>query len=112
MPATPLVIIEETNPIDLRIQIPSTELEKVKTGSAIHVRFPATGQTLDARLTRVVAAMDPRSRTFSAVAELPNPDHSLRSGLYAEVTLSRTATVAAETVTTASKKRPLRSKKD
>jgi RND family efflux transporter MFP subunit len=96
MPATPLVIIEEVDPLDLRIQIPSTDLTKVKAGDVIHARFPATGQTLDARLTRVVDALDPHTRTFSAIAELPNPNHELRSGLYAEVTLSggNTATVA------------------
>jgi len=87
MPATPLVIIEEVDPLDLRIQIPSTNLDKVKAGDAIRVRFPATNQTLETRLTRVVAAMDPRTRTFSAIAEMPNKDHALRSGLYAEVTL-------------------------
>jgi RND family efflux transporter MFP subunit len=88
MPATPLVIIEEIDPLDLRVQIPSTEIDQVKTGDLIHARFPATGQTLDARLTRVVAALDPRTRTFAAIAELPNKDHTLRSGLYAEVTLT------------------------
>jgi len=87
MPATPLVIIEEVDPLDLRIQIPSTDVTEVKAGDPIHVRFPATGQILDARLTRVVSALDPRTRTFSAIAELPNPDRALRSGLYAEVTL-------------------------
>jgi multidrug efflux pump subunit AcrA (membrane-fusion protein) len=88
MPATPLVIVEEVDPLDLRIQIPSTDLNKAKAGDVVKVRFPATGQTLDARLTRVVAAMDPRTRTFSAIAELPNKDHGLRSGLYAEVSFA------------------------
>jgi RND family efflux transporter MFP subunit len=97
MPATPLVIIEEVDPLDLRIQIPSTNLDKVKAGDSIHIRFPATGQTLDARLTRVVAAMDPHTRTFSAIAELPNKDHALRSGLYAEVTLGGGKTAPVET---------------
>jgi RND family efflux transporter MFP subunit len=87
MPATPMVIIEEIDPLDLRIQVPSTEMTKVKVGDTVHVRFPATGQSLDARLSRVVAAQDPRTRTFSAIAELANKDHALRSGLYAEVTL-------------------------
>ena len=87
MPATQLVIIEEVDPLDLRIQVPSTEAAKVKAGDVVKVRFPATGQTLEAKLTRVVAALDPHSRTFSAIAELPNQDHSLRSGLYAEVRL-------------------------
>jgi RND family efflux transporter MFP subunit len=99
MPATPLVIVEEVDPLDLRIQIPSTDLNKAKAGDTVKVRFPATGQTIEARLTRVVAAMDPRTRTFSAIAELPNKDHALRSGLYAEVTFggSKPAVVEAPT---------------
>jgi RND family efflux transporter MFP subunit len=105
MPATPLVIIEEVDPLDLRIQIPSTNLDKVKAGDPIHVRFPATNQIVDARLTRVVAAMDPRTRTFSAIAELPNKDRALRSGLYAEVSLGGTgAAPAAGKVKVAAKK--------
>ena len=87
MPATPLVIIEEVNPIDLRIQLPSTEMDKVKEGNVVGVRFPATDQKMNVRITRVVAALDPRTRTFSAIVELPNPDHSIRTGLYAEVSL-------------------------
>ena len=88
MPATPLVSIEEVDPIDLRIQIPSSELVKITAGDMVRARFPATGQTVEARLARVVAAMDPRTRTFPAIAEIPNKDHALRSGLYAEVTLT------------------------
>jgi membrane fusion protein (multidrug efflux system) len=88
MPATPLVIIEEVDPLDLRIQIPASEMANVKTGDLVRARFPAARQALDARLTRVVAAMDSRTRTFAAIAEIPNKDHALRSGLYAEVTLT------------------------
>jgi len=108
MPATPLVIVEEVDPLDLRIQIPSTDLSKAKIGDTIHVRFPATGQALDTRLTRVVAAMDPRTRTFSAIAELANHDHALRSGLYAEVTLggSKAADNASPKAKVAAKKSP------
>jgi RND family efflux transporter MFP subunit len=88
MPATPLVTIEEVDPLDLRIQIPSTEMDKVKVGDIVRARFPAIDQTLDARLSRVVAALDARTRTFAAIAEIPNQDRALRSGLYAEVALT------------------------
>ncbi len=88
MPATPLVIIEEVDPLDLRIQLPAPLAAMVRTGDRVKVRFPATGQTIEVALTRVVAALDPHSRTFSAVAELANHDHALRSGLYAEVVLA------------------------
>jgi RND family efflux transporter MFP subunit len=87
MPATPLVAIEEIDPVDLRIQVPSTDMAQVTVGSSVHVRLPATGQELDLRLTRVVSSSDPHTRTFSAIVEIPNSDHTLRSGLYAEVTL-------------------------
>jgi len=87
MPATQLVTIEEIDPMDLRIQVPSTDMAQVAVGSPVHVRLPAMGQELDLRLTRVVPASDARTRTFSAIVEIPNRDHSLRSGLYAEVTL-------------------------
>ena len=115
MPATPLVIVEEVDPLDLRIQIPSTNLDKVKAGDAIRVRFPATGQTLDARLTRVVAAMDPRTRTFSAIAELPNKDRALRSGLYAEVSMGgngATSAAAVKVKVAAKKPAPAKAGKD
>jgi RND family efflux transporter MFP subunit len=111
-PATPLVIIEEVDPLDLRIQIPSTNLDKVKIGDLIHVRFPATGQALNAHLTRVVAAMDPRTRTFSAIAELPNKDHALRSGLYAEIALGGSKTATLEASASKTKKVSLRTSKD
>ncbi len=97
MPATPLVVIEEVDPLDLRVQIPSTDLTRVKVGAPVHVRFPATGQALDARLTRIVSAVDPRTRTFAAIAELPNHDRALRSGLYAEVTLESPKAAASAT---------------
>jgi RND family efflux transporter MFP subunit len=87
MPATQLVTIEEIDPVDLRIQVPSSDMAQVEVGSPVHVRLPATGQEMDLRLTRVVSSSDPRTRTFSAIVEIPNPNHSLRSGLYAEVSL-------------------------
>jgi RND family efflux transporter MFP subunit len=87
MPPTPLVTIEEIDPMDLRIQVPATNIGQIAVGDPVHVRLPATGQELDLRLTRVVSSSDPHTRTFSAIVEIPNRDHSLRSGLYAEVTL-------------------------
>jgi RND family efflux transporter MFP subunit len=104
MPPTPLVSLEEVDPLDLRVQIPSTEIDKVKVGDMIHARFPATGQTLDARLTRVVSALDPRTRNFSAIAEIPNKEHALRSGLYAEITLLETKATPAKSATKTTRK--------
>jgi RND family efflux transporter MFP subunit len=112
MPATPLVTIEEIDPVDLRIQVPSTDMAQVAVGSPVHVRLPATGQELDLRLTRVVPSSDPRTRTFSAIVEIPNPDHSLRSGLYAEVSLRPRGAGSATAPETAKTKKRVRSSRD
>ena len=109
MPATQLVSIEEIDPVDLRIQVPSTDLAQVVVGAPVHVRLPATGQELELRLTRVVSSSDPHTRTFSAIVEIPNPDHSLRSGLYAEVTLRPRGAPALTTTDTGKIKKRVRS---
>jgi RND family efflux transporter MFP subunit len=85
MPATPLVTIEEIDPIDIRIQIPSSDMNLVRQGDSVRVRLPANGTEISGKIARIVPANDPRTRSFSAIVELPNKDHSLRSGLYAEV---------------------------
>jgi membrane fusion protein, multidrug efflux system len=112
MPATPLVTLEEVNPIDLRIQIPASDMGKVQIGDPVHVRLAATGQELDLRLTRVVSASDPRTRTFTAIVEIPNPDFALRSGLYAEVTLRPRNAPTTTAVETAKSKKRTRSARD
>jgi len=108
MPATPLVSIEEIDPVDLRIQVPSTDMAQVTVGSPVHVRLPATGQEMDLRLTRVVSSSDPHTRTFSAIVEIPNSDHTLRSGLYAEVTLRPRSAPALTTTDTGKIKKRVR----
>jgi RND family efflux transporter MFP subunit len=85
MPATPLVTIEEIDPIDVRVQIPSSDMNMVRQGDSVRVRLPANGTEIAGKISRIVPANDPRTRSFSAIIELPNRDHSLRSGLYAEV---------------------------
>ncbi len=95
MPATPLVTIEEIDPIDLRIQVPSSDMDRVHLGDSVRVRFPANGSQATGKISRIVPANDPRTRTFSAIVELPNPTHALRTGLYAEVDLGSTAAPSA-----------------
>jgi len=111
MPATALVTIEEIDPVDLRIQVPATN-GQMAVGDPVHVRLPATGQELELRLTRVVPSSDPHTRTFSAIVEIPNPDHSLRSGLYAEVTLRPRSTAAVTATETTKTKKRVRSPRD
>jgi membrane fusion protein, multidrug efflux system len=89
MPPTPVITLEEIDPIDLRIQVPSANMDRVHVGDSVRVRFPANAREVMGKIARIVPANDPRTRSFSAIVELANADRSLRSGLYAEVELTQ-----------------------
>lgn len=88
-PGMPLVQVEEPA---YRLAIPLDErfLGKIKVNSTIGFVSPVTGQKETVKLTQVVPAIDPATRTFMVKAELPNGAGSrpaseyagLRSGLY------------------------------
>ncbi len=84
MPPTPLVVIEEIDPLDLRVLAPATRAGQIHEGTPLVVRFPALNQEIRTTVTRVTPWVDPRNRTFAVIAELPNADHALMPGLYAE----------------------------
>ena len=59
-------------------------LAAVKPGLEVFVRFPAEAKTLKVKVTEVVPEVDPRTRTFTAKADLPK-DFRVWSGTYAQV---------------------------
>ncbi len=87
MPPTMLVTLEETDPLDLRISLPATEMQRVAVGDRVEIRFAGRDDKLTASIARLVTAMDARTRTFAAIVELPNASHALWSGMFAEVRL-------------------------
>lgn len=94
MPPSPLVVLEQTAVLDLKLQVPAGEITRVTDGTPVQVRFPATGQEVLATVLRVVPSANPGSRTFTAIVELPNEDGALKAGLYAEARLAAAPTPA------------------
>ncbi|MCC6747274.1 MAG: efflux RND transporter periplasmic adaptor subunit [Deltaproteobacteria bacterium] len=87
MPPARLVTLEEVDLIQLKVQVPENGLSRVQVGTALEARFTSIGRTVQAKISRVVRSVDPRTRSFAAIAELPNGDGTLRSGMFAEVRL-------------------------
>jgi RND family efflux transporter MFP subunit len=94
MPPTPLVTMEETETLDLRVQVPAAEFDHLKAGDEITVHFPAGPPDLRATVTRIVPTINPGTRTFSVIVELDNAGGKLRAGLFAEVHLGGAAGAA------------------
>jgi len=95
MPPTALITMEETETLDLRVQVPSSAVGSVKAGDEIVIHFPGGPPDLKAKITRVVPTINPGTRTFSIIVEIDNSRVTLRAGLFAEVRLGDSATAAA-----------------
>ncbi|MBI5482135.1 MAG: efflux RND transporter periplasmic adaptor subunit [Deltaproteobacteria bacterium] len=94
MPPTPLITMEETELLDLRVQVPATDVERVKDGDEVLIHFPSGPPDMKARITRVVPTLNPGTRTFSVIVEIDNRANRLRAGLFAEVRLGARAAAA------------------
>ncbi len=87
MPPTPLIVIEDVDIIDLRIQVPESETANVKEGDEVLIAFKAINKEFKGKISRIVASLVPQMRAFSAIIEIPNKDRELRPGMFAEVKL-------------------------
>jgi len=80
--------LADIDPLEIALEAPEHLLMKIHEGDTMKVRFAATGQTVDAKVSRVVRAVDPRTRSFEVVAEVKNADRALAPGLFAEARLT------------------------
>ena len=72
----------------VRVQVPMTELEAalVAKGQPVKVALDGLpGKVFEGTVTRFAGALDEATRTMLVEAELPNPGHTLRPGMYATV---------------------------
>jgi RND family efflux transporter MFP subunit len=87
MPPTVVLVVQDQSVLELRFRLPERSLTQVKIGDRVKARFDALNVERSAKISRIQNAIDARTRTVEVVAEIPNPDGELRSGLLAEVEL-------------------------
>lgn len=81
-------VLLQTAPLKLRFRLPERYLPAVARGQVVRAEVdPFPGEVFEGRLSAVVDAVDPASRTFLAEAEFSNADERLRPGLFARVEL-------------------------
>lgn len=54
----------------------------VRPGQKVTIRIDGSGEVREARVTRVAASVDPRTRTVRVRVDLPNADRALRAGSF------------------------------
>jgi membrane fusion protein (multidrug efflux system) len=82
-------VIIQMAPLKLRFKLPERYLTAVAKGQTVRATAdPFPGEAFEGRVSSVVQAVDPASRTFVVEAEFPNRDGRLRPGLFARVELT------------------------
>jgi RND family efflux transporter MFP subunit len=59
-------------------------------GSAAEIEIPSLGQRIQAKLDEISPVADPQSGNFSVKASLPNPDLSIKPGMFIRCLIPRT----------------------
>jgi len=80
-PGQALVEVIEDQKIIARALAPAALFQKLSIGKIIHVHIPAIDKTVDAKIIRIGAVIEPSSETIAFDAEIDNSEHLLLPGM-------------------------------
>lgn len=83
MPGMTILTVEDTSSFRIDAHVDEGLSGKIKTGMAVDVMIDAIGQQVKGRVSEIVPAIDPMSRSFLVKVDVKSS--GLRSGLYAKV---------------------------
>jgi RND family efflux transporter MFP subunit len=84
----PLFIVARSDVVTITVGIPEAFAAALNPGDRAEVKLQAmNGRTIDAKVSRISWALDPKTRTIGAEIDLPNPGGTLLPGLYAYATV-------------------------
>lgn len=94
----PVFTIVSIKPIQVKANVPESEIGKVHKGGQATVNIPALQQQYNGTITEIGAVADALSRAYTVKITLPNNDGRIRAGMIANATLD--AGTASGAVTT------------
>lgn len=88
-PGTPIVSLQQLDPIYLDFSLPEQQLPLITTGATLQAVIDALpGEPFEGTVTAIEPSVDPGTRNFQVQATLANPDGKLRPGAFARVGLA------------------------
>lgn len=79
-PGQHLMTIDDSSSYKLELSVPETLADQIRVGTVADLQIDATGGRFDGRVTDVVPASDPASRTY--IAKVPISSKGVRSGMF------------------------------
>jgi multidrug efflux pump subunit AcrA (membrane-fusion protein) len=87
--AAPLFTVQRIDTVRIACEVPDAVAARVGPATAASVKvFGLGGDSIDGKVTRIAASLNPETRTMRTEIHLPNADERLRPGMYAQVTLT------------------------
>lgn len=87
-PGRALFTVEDLDPVKVVADVPAAEAHGFAAGSPVTVKVPAAGFRAEGAVDRILPSADRGSRTFRFEIVLPNPEGTLKSGMFARVQLA------------------------
>lgn len=88
-PGTPIVGLQQLDPIFLDFALPEQQLPLVREGATLQAVVDALpGESFEGTITAIEPSVDPGTRNFMVQATLANPQGKLRPGAFARVGLA------------------------
>lgn len=85
---TVLYTIADPASLWVELAVPESRIAQAQTGAQVEAHFDGLpGQLFEGRIVQVGAALDDRTRTLKAVAEVANPGGRLKAGMFGQVKL-------------------------
>ncbi len=83
-----IYVLQDLDLVKIQVEVEERHISLVRVGSVARVLTDAYPNRLfEARATRIVHALDPRSRTLGVEMEIANAGHLLKPGMYARAEL-------------------------
>ncbi len=83
-----ILVLQDLAVVKVQVEVQERDISRVRVGSVARVLVDAyPDKTFDARATRIVHALDPRSRTLGVEMEITNREILLKPGMYGRVEL-------------------------
>lgn len=88
MPPTVVLVIEDHDTLELRFNVPESEIRNFTPGTNLEAHVPALGVSKEVVVERTGSRVDPRTRMIEIIAELPNSEHEIKPGMSVNVSLA------------------------
>jgi len=86
--AVGILVLQDIATVKVQVEVQERHITLVRLGSVARVLVDAyPGRVFEARATRILHALDPRTRTLGVEMEIPNKEGFLKPGMYARVEL-------------------------